>query len=66
MFQVDTIKYYKKNGKEIESDINLDGLVAAYEQIYDFSKNPKYKLEVKEFDISLSQDSRVPFLKYWM
>jgi hypothetical protein len=59
IFQIDTIKYYSQNQKEIESDINLDGLVANSEDIFDFSTKSKSKLIVEDLKLKIDSQNRV-------
>jgi hypothetical protein len=59
VFQIDSIKYYSKNNKEIETDINLDGLVANSEQTKEFGLNTQNKLIFENFSVDLPESSRV-------
>jgi hypothetical protein len=59
IFQIDTIKYYTQNQKEIETDINLDGLVANSEKVIDMSQKSKSKLVFEEFTLDIQDEGRV-------
>jgi hypothetical protein len=58
VFQIDTVKYYTQNQKEIETDINLDGLVANSEKVYDFSTTSSSKLLFEDFVLDLPEGDR--------
>ena len=40
VFEINTTNYYKKFGKEIDTDISLDGLVANSEQLVEYEESP--------------------------
>jgi hypothetical protein len=58
VFQIDTIKYYTQNQKEIETDINLDGLVANSEKSYDFVTRSQNKMILEDFTIEIPDNDR--------
>ncbi len=44
IFEINTTNYYRENKREISSDINLDGLVANYEQEHEYKEAPIRKI----------------------
>ena len=43
VYEITTENYYRKHKKELQSNINLDGLVASYNQTADFKDPPIVK-----------------------
>jgi len=48
IFEIFPENYYHKHQKEIENTINLDGLIASEEKIFEFNE-PPIKKHMKEF-----------------
>ncbi len=40
VFELNLYNYYKKNKSEIDSEMNLDGLIASEEQYFEFKEAP--------------------------
>ena len=40
IFEINTGNYYRTNGKEVDTDINLDGLVPNYEETFSYQSPP--------------------------
>lgn len=51
VFEINTTNYYKEKGQEISSNINLDGLVANFEQTYSFKEPPMHRV-LRTFEFS--------------
>ncbi|MCH2397595.1 MAG: hypothetical protein MK364_00690 [Pirellulales bacterium] len=49
IYEVNTQSYYREHGKEIDTDFNLDGLVAHHQQQYEY-KDPALRRVVRHFD----------------
>lgn len=49
VFEINTTFWYKQNKRAVPADINLDGLVANYEEKHDFSAVPPIQRKVHEF-----------------
>ncbi|CAG9311253.1 unnamed protein product [Blepharisma stoltei] len=45
VLELNTKAYYLKNDAEITTDINLDGLVASYERIYEYNDSPLVRIK---------------------
>jgi len=43
IFEINTSNYYRKYRKEIDTDINLDGLLPNFEQTYDYDEPPSVR-----------------------
>lgn len=57
IFDIDAVAFYINNKREINSDIDLDGLVANFEQIFDYSNTPPVRRHLETFALpQLKQD----------
>ncbi|KAN0027826.1 hypothetical protein ACTFIV_009650 [Dictyostelium citrinum] len=50
VFEISTFNYYKSENKKIDSNINLDGLIASQELTFDYSDQPPIQKVEKKFD----------------
>ena len=51
MYEINTEAYLRKNLADFTSDTELDGLVANYEMIYDYTKIPPNVRHVEKVDL---------------
>lgn len=49
VFEINTENYYRRNAQEIGTDINLDGLVPNWEQVFDYTEPPAVRNQ-REFE----------------
>ena len=49
IYEINTQSYYRAHGKEVDTDFNLDGLVAHHQQQYEFN-DPALRRVVRHFD----------------
>ena len=47
VYEINTDTYFRKNLTDFSSDINLDGLVANYEKVYDYKSIPSNQHHVE-------------------
>ncbi|KAN0045109.1 hypothetical protein ACTA71_006637 [Dictyostelium dimigraforme] len=47
VFEISTFNYYKSENKKVDSNINLDGLIASEELTFDYGEQPIQKVERK-------------------
>ncbi len=47
VFEINTRNYYLKHGKEIDTDVNLDGLVANFQELAEYSDSPLLRTKRK-------------------
>lgn len=52
VFEINTENFYRQQSKEVDTDINLDGLVANSEQTYEYSESPLRRVE-RKFDFPM-------------
>ncbi|MFO7904711.1 MAG: hypothetical protein ACQESR_07735 [Planctomycetota bacterium] len=45
VFEINTENYYRETQQEVDTDINLDGLVANHEETYEYDKSPFRRVE---------------------
>lgn len=45
IFEINTENYYRQNAQEIGTDINLDGLVPNWEQVFDYTEPPALRVQ---------------------
>lgn len=50
VFEISTFNYYKSENKKIDSNINLDGLIASQELSFDYSEQAPIEKVEKKFD----------------
>jgi len=58
VFQINTLNFYRQNGREIDTDINLDGLVANVEQTHTYQDPPLRRVQ-RTFDFPTIRQSGV-------
>ena len=58
VFEINTLNFYKKYKSEIDTDINLDGLTANYEQTYSYDAAPAIRSR-KKFEFPELKDRGV-------
>ena len=51
MYEINTEAYLRKNLADFTSDTELDGLVANYEKVYDYTKIPPKVRHVEKVDL---------------
>jgi hypothetical protein len=51
VYEINTDTYFRKNLKDFSSDINLDGLVANYEKVYDYKNIPSNQKHVETLNL---------------
>ena len=49
IYEINTQSYYRQHGKEVDTDFNLDGLVAHHQQQYEFN-DPALRRVARHFD----------------
>jgi len=49
VYEINTKNFYREQGRQVNTDINLDGLVPNYEQTYDYADPPLRRM-AKHFD----------------
>ena len=49
VYEVNTDNFYRQHGKEVNTDVNLDGLVANFEQTYDYQE-PALRRVARHFE----------------
>ena len=52
VFEINTQSYYQRTGKEVDTNINLDGLVANVEQTHEFDESPLRRVK-RTFDFPM-------------
>ncbi len=52
VFEINTKNFYRQTGREIDTDINLDGLVANFEQTYHYEDPPLRRIK-RKFDFPM-------------
>jgi hypothetical protein len=52
VFEINAENYYRRVGKEIDTDINLDGLIANHEQTYQYNDAPLRRIS-RKFDFPM-------------
>ncbi|MCA9079854.1 MAG: DUF4200 domain-containing protein [Planctomycetaceae bacterium] len=52
VFEINTENYYRQQGREIDTDINLDGLIANHEQTYQYNDSPLRRIR-RKFDFPM-------------
>ena len=62
VFRIDTIKYYKQFLKEVQTDINLDGLIAFNEEKLEFKDLPDYRITLKDYPLDINPNKRGVFI----
>lgn len=51
VYEINTLNYYRQNSTEVNTDINLDGLVPNEEQTYNFNESPLRRV-TKQFEFA--------------
>ena len=51
VYEINTEAYLRKNMADFSSDTDLDGLVANYEKVYDYTKMPPNVRHVEKVDL---------------
>ncbi|KAK5583421.1 hypothetical protein RB653_005014 [Dictyostelium firmibasis] len=62
VFEISTFNYYKSENKKIDSNINLDGLIASQELSFDYSDQPPIQKSDKKFDFPSLKGKRGIFV----
>jgi hypothetical protein len=52
VFEINTSNFYRQNGREVDTDINLDGLVANTEQTHSYDESPFRRIK-RTFDFPM-------------
>ncbi|MFO7906818.1 MAG: hypothetical protein R6U98_29450 [Pirellulaceae bacterium] len=58
VFEINTESYYRETKQEVDTDINLDGLVANHEETYEYDEPPFRRVE-REFDFPMCDKAGV-------
>ncbi|MFW6114242.1 MAG: hypothetical protein ACOC7K_00710, partial [bacterium] len=58
VFEINTENYYRETTQEVDTDINLDGLVANHEETYEYEEPPFRRVE-RQFDFPMLKKSGV-------
>ena len=45
VYEINTLNFYKEHGKEVDTDVNLDGLVANEETVYIYKEGPLLRVK---------------------
>jgi hypothetical protein len=62
VFEINTRRYYRDNSAEVPTDIQLDGLVPNYEEVFKYEQHPQLKRHVERFTFASMTSRRGLFV----
>lgn len=63
IFQINTVNYYETHGAELQSSLDLDGMIPSEEMHYDYSEAPNHRVQ-RRFDFPQLEEPGIYIIEF--